>query len=66
MQYHYVVIWDTVEEKFLLDWDTTVVHFEDKEVWDGEWWTGLHEFPAIETDYYLTSDKLATLVGGSC
>jgi len=66
MQYHYVVIWDSVEETFLLDWDATVTHFEDKEVWDGNWWTAMKDFPAIQTDYYLTSDKLAKLVGGSC
>lgn len=65
MQYHYVVIWDTEQEKFLLDWETTVEHFEDREVWDGTWWQPLTEFPAIETDYHLTSDKLAALVGGS-
>jgi len=65
MQYHYVVIWDSVEETFLLDWETTVTHFEDKEVWDGSWWTDKNEFPAIALDYELVSDKLASLVGGS-
>ena len=65
MQYHYVVMWDTEQECFLLDWSTTVEHFEEKEVWDGNYWQDIREFPAIATDYYLTSDKLATLVGGS-
>ena len=65
MQYHYVVIWDTEEQKFLLDWGTTVEHFEDREVWDGSWWTDKNEFPAVTIDYELMSDKLAELVGGS-
>lgn len=65
MQYHYVVIWDTEQECFLLDWGQTVEHFEEKEVWDGTWWQDMEEFPAIKTDYLLTSDKLAALVGGS-
>jgi hypothetical protein len=66
MQYHYVVLWDTEEQCFKLDWGTTIGRFEDREIFDGFNWLGINEFPAIGTDYELVSDKLAALVGGSC
>jgi len=65
MQYHYVVMWDTEEQCFKLDWGTTTEHFEDREIYDGFNWLSVHEFPAMGTDYYLVSDKLAEMCGGS-
>lgn len=66
MQYHYVVMWDTEENCFKLDWGTTMEHFEGREVYDGFNWLSYKDFPAIGLNYYEASDKLAELVGGSC
>ena len=65
MHYHYVVMWDTDEQCFKLDWGTTLQQFEDSEIYDGSGWLSVQEFPAIGTDYYLVSDKLVELCGGS-
>lgn len=65
MHYHYVVIWDTETESFKLDWGSTIAVYEDAEIWDGFNKIAAKDFPAINTDYDLVSDKLTELLGGS-
>lgn len=62
-QHHYIVYYDTHNEKWDIDWDTTYNQLQDGQIWIDNEWETVDDETDLGKDYYKKGAELIAHLG---